>query len=101
MKRPSKINALGAVQCRDTPNRGWFDNFPQEAHISLMTTLSLKLSDAEARRLRRSARAAGKTRSAYLRSLLKERIETTDDLLRTWETGEVAALRPRRRRASA
>lgn len=70
-----------------------------------MAILSLKISDTEDRRLSRSARAAGKTKSAYVRSLIKERIETTDDLLRAWEAGALDGLAPRsprrRRRAAA
>jgi hypothetical protein len=70
-----------------------------------MAILSLKISAAEDRRLSRSARAAGKTKSAYARSLLIERIVTTDDLLRALETGALDGLAPRsprrRRRAAA
>lgn len=63
-----------------------------------MAILSLKISDAEARRLGRSARAAGQSKSAYVRSLITRRIETTDDLLSAWENGALDGLAPRRQR---
>jgi len=68
-----------------------------------MPTLTLKISPVEARRLNLDARLRGQTKSAYVRSLLAERIQTTDDLLRAWEQSEVPALhsKPRRRHAAA
>ena len=35
--------------------------------------------------------------SAYIRSLLVDRVETTDDLLRAWEEGQIPALRAKPR----
>ena len=67
-----------------------------------MAVLTLKLSPDEAQKLSRSAAANKQTKSAYIRSLIASRIETTDDLLQAWERGEVPKLRrPRRRRAAA
>jgi predicted DNA-binding protein len=54
-----------------------------------MPTLTLKISSVEARRLNHDAKLRGQTKSAYVRSLLADRIQTTDDLLRAWEHGEV------------
>lgn len=69
-----------------------------------MPTVTLKLSVTEAARLKRLSRQNHKTKSAYLRSLLAERLETTDDWLRAAETGTLRPLYPvrrRRRRAAA
>lgn len=68
-----------------------------------MPTLTLKISSLESRRLNHDARLRGQTKSAYVRSLLADRIQTTDDLVRAWEQGEVPALhsKPRRRHAAA
>jgi|JI10StandDraft_1071094.scaffolds.fasta_scaffold729935_2 predicted DNA-binding protein len=67
-----------------------------------MATISLKLSEEQTRKLNRSARAVGQSKSAYIRSLLDGRIETAGDLLGAWERGEVPGpRRPRRRRAVA
>lgn len=68
-----------------------------------MATISLKLSPSEVQKLNRSARAHRQTKSAYIRSLITGRIETTDDLLRAWESGRLDPLipRPRRRRRAA
>lgn len=66
-----------------------------------MVTLTVKLSPAEAQKLSRSAAANKQTRSAYLRNLIANRIETTDDLLLAWERGEVPKLRRSRRRRAA
>jgi len=67
-----------------------------------MPTITLKISTDESDRLNRAAEQRGQTKSAYIRSLLADRIETTDDLLRAWEEGQIPALRPKsRRRAPA
>ena len=66
-----------------------------------MATISLKLSPGEARQLNRSARARRQTKSAYIRSLITGRIDTTDDLLRAADSGRLDALIPRRRRAAS
>lgn len=69
-----------------------------------MATISLKLSPSEVRKLNRSARANRQTKSAYIRSLITGRIDTTDDWLRAWESGRLDPLslrRRSRRRASA
>ena len=67
-----------------------------------MPVITLKLSAAESARLNREAELRGQTKSASLRSLLAERIQTTDDLLRAWEQGELPLMRskPRKRRAA-
>lgn len=66
-----------------------------------MATISLKLSPAEVRKLNRSARARRQTKSAYIRSLITGRIDTTDDWLRAADAGLLDPLIPRRRRRRA
>ena len=46
-----------------------------------MAVLTLKLTEEDARRLAQQARVEGKTKSAYVRGLIRERISTADDLL--------------------
>jgi predicted DNA-binding protein len=50
-----------------------------------MAMLTLKLPESDAQRLERQARLEGMTKSAYVRSLIRERITTTDDLLALFE----------------
>jgi predicted DNA-binding protein len=66
-----------------------------------MPVISVKMSPTEARRLAFEAKVTGKSKSAVIRMLLSERIQTTDDLLRAWERGEVPRLRTRRSRRRA
>ena len=61
-----------------------------------MPVITLKLSVAESARLNREAKLRGQTKSAYMRSLLADRIQTTDDLLQAWEHGEVPLIRSKR-----
>jgi predicted DNA-binding protein len=46
-----------------------------------MAVLTLKLTEDDARRLARQAREEGKTKSDYVRALIRERITTAGDLL--------------------
>jgi predicted DNA-binding protein len=68
-----------------------------------MPVFTIKLSPEEGRRLNRGARLRGQTKSAYVRSLLADRIQTTDDLLHAWEKGDIPQARKRfsRRHAAA
>ena len=68
-----------------------------------MPVFTIKLSPEEGRRLSRDARLRGQTKSAYVRTLLADRIQTTDDLLRAWEKGDIPPVRKRssRRHAAA
>jgi hypothetical protein len=66
-----------------------------------MSMLTVKISPEEASKLSRAALQRGQTKSAYARSLLADRIETTDDLLRTWEEGQIPTLRAKARRPHA
>jgi hypothetical protein len=66
-----------------------------------MPTLTLKISPEEASKLSRAAFQRGQSKSAYVRSLLADRIETTDDLLRAWEEGQIPTLRAKARRPNA
>jgi len=72
-------------------------------HGITMPVITLKLSAAEFARLNHEAEQRGQTKSAYIRSLLSDRIQTTDDLLRAWEAGEIPLMRSksRKRRAAA